>query len=72
MYRIELLKTHTHASEVHFAGSIIEVDETTASWLIQYGVGKAVDEIASPTSEDLASPSTNVAAKTKPNRKVKE
>lgn len=70
MYRIELLKTHTHASEVHFSGSIIEVDETTASWLIQHGVGKSANEIANPSSEDLASSNMDVPAKT--NRKVKE
>lgn len=41
MHKIELLKTHTHANEVHFAGSVIEVDETTATWLIERGVGKS-------------------------------
>lgn len=66
MYRIELLKTHTHASEVHFAGSIIDVDELTASWLIQHEVGKAVDETISTAADESATP------KTKSNRKVKE
>lgn len=72
MYRIKLLKTHTHAGEVHFPGSVLEVDEMTANWLIQHGVGKAADEIAGPSPENLATPSIDVAAKTKPNRKVKE
>ena len=44
MFRIELLKTHTHANEVHFAGHVIEVDEITARWLIERGVGKPVDD----------------------------
>lgn len=44
MFRIELLKTHTHANEVHFAGHVIEVDEISARWLIERGVGKPVDD----------------------------
>ena len=41
MSRIELLKTHTHANEVHFAGHVIDVDEITARWLIENGTGRA-------------------------------
>ena len=44
MHRIELLMTHTHANEVHFAGHVIDVAETTARWLIERGVGKPVDD----------------------------
>ena len=33
MHKIKLNATHTHAGEVHFAGSTIEVDEHTARWL---------------------------------------
>ena len=44
MHRIELLKTHTHANEVHFAGHVIDVDEITARWLIEKGVGKPADD----------------------------
>lgn len=72
MYRIKLLKTHTHAGQVHFAGQVLEVDEMTASWLIQHGVGQAADENASSSSEDPAPSSLEVPVKTKPNRKVKE
>lgn len=68
MYRIELLKTHTHASEVHFSGSIIEVDETTATWLIEHGVGKSADAPINTTSGEPAT----ATAKTKSNRKIKE
>ena len=64
MYRIELLKTHTHASEVHFSGSIIEVDETTATWLIEHGVGKLADAASATTSDEPATAKTN--------RKIKE
>lgn len=66
MYRIKLLKTHTHAGEVHFTGSVLEVDELTASWLIQHGVGKVADETANTAVNEP------IAHKTKPNRKVKE
>jgi hypothetical protein len=64
MYRIKLLKTHTHANEVHFAGSVIEVDEATATWLIERGVGKFAVKV-----DDTA---PQAPAKTKPQRKTKE
>ena len=67
MYRIKLLKTHTHAGEVHFAGSVLEVDEMTANWLIQHDVGQAAE--AANTATAVNEPAT---PKTKPNRKVKE
>lgn len=40
---VELLKAHTHASQLHCAGSVIAVDEITAHWLIEHGVGRAAD-----------------------------
>lgn len=66
MYRIKLLKTHTHEGQVHFPGQVLEVDELTASWLIQHGVGKVAEETTSTAAVEPAAP------KTKPNRKVKE
>ena len=42
MPQIELLKLHTHAGVEQGAGSVIDVDETTANWLIEHGVGQAV------------------------------
>lgn len=66
MYRIALLKTHTHAGQVHFPGHLLEVDEMTANWLIQHGVGQAAGEAANTAVNEPAAP------KTKPNRKVKE
>ena len=42
MPQIELLKRHTHAGVEQGAGSVIDVDECTAHWLIEHGVGQAV------------------------------
>ena len=39
--QIELLKIHTHAGVVHGAGTVIDVDDSTANWLIEHGVGQA-------------------------------
>jgi len=66
MYRIKLLKTHTHAGEVYFANSVLEVDEMTANWLIQHGVGKAAEETMDTAAVESAT------QKSKPNRKIKE
>ena len=41
MPQIELLKIHTHAGVELGAGSVINVDELTAQWLIEHGVGQA-------------------------------
>ena len=38
---IELLKIHTHAGVEQGAGAVIAVDESTANWLIEHGVGQA-------------------------------
>ncbi len=66
MYRIALLKTHTHAGQVHFPGHVLEVDEMTASWLIQHGVGQAAEETMDTAAVESAT------QKSKPNRKIKE
>jgi hypothetical protein len=39
--QIELLNTHTHAGVEHGAGAVIDVDDSTANWLIEHGVGQA-------------------------------
>jgi hypothetical protein len=44
MHQIELLKSHTHANEVYQPGSVIAVDESTARWLIERGVGRATSQ----------------------------
>ena len=41
MPQIELLKIHTHAGVEHGAGSVIDVDDSTANWLIEHAVGQA-------------------------------
>lgn len=41
MPQIELLKIHTHAGVEHGAGTVIEVDDGTANWLIEHDVGQA-------------------------------
>ena len=41
MPQIELLKNHTHAGVEHVAGAVIDVDDSTAHWLIEHGVGQA-------------------------------
>lgn len=41
MPQIELLKIHTHAGVEQPAGTVIDVEETTANWLIEHGVGQA-------------------------------
>ena len=47
MPQIELFKRHTHAGIEQGAGSVIDVDELTAQWLIEHGVGQAA-AIAEP------------------------
>lgn len=41
MPQIELLKCHTHAGVEQRAGSVIDVDELTAQWLVEHSVGQA-------------------------------
>ena len=42
MPHIELLKTHTHAGVEHGAGAFIDVDDSTANWLVEHGVGQTL------------------------------
>jgi hypothetical protein len=72
MYRIKLLKTHTHANEVHFAGSMIEVDEATATWLIERGVGKFAVRVDDTAPQAPAATRAEAPPKTRPQRKTKE
>ena len=74
MLHIELLHTHTHRKAVYRPGSVIEVDETTARWLIDHGIGKPVAEPESTASPGTASPEMTTPATTdlKPPRKPKE
>lgn len=73
MHKIKLNATHTHAGEVHFAGHVIEVDETTAMWLIELGVGKPADgDVDTPDIVSDNQDETSVPPETKPQRKAKE
>ena len=47
MPQIELRKIHTHAGVEQGAGSVIDVDELTAQWLVEHSVGQAA-AIAEP------------------------
>lgn len=69
MHRIELLMTHTHANEVHFAGHVIDVDEITARWLIEKGVGKPADDSQAVQETAVG---TSVTPETQSQRKEKE
>jgi len=42
-HRIELIKTHTHEGAVYQPGAIIELDEWTARWLIDRGIGRVAN-----------------------------
>lgn len=72
MYRIELLNTHTHANEVHFKGAVIEVDEATATWLLERGIGRVAPAAPVAAIPEPRSAETPAASDTKPNRKAKE
>lgn len=68
MPKLTLKVTHTHAGAVYRAGDVIEVDEVTASWLVEHGVGQLT---AAPASQVAA---TEAAAlpETRSQRKAKE
>lgn len=38
--KIELLKPHTHAGEMLEPSAVIDVDESSARWLIEIGVAR--------------------------------
>lgn len=41
--RIELLLPHTHAGMRHDAGEVLDLDQSSARWLIERGVARAMD-----------------------------
>lgn len=65
MHKIKLTATHTHAGEVYFAGDVIDVDETTARWLIEHGVGQPENGGANTSADDSEKPSTKSQPKAK-------
>lgn len=61
MPKLKLEATHTHAGVAYPAGHIIDVDEHTAQWLIDRGIGAPVRSEPAPVprpSGDPASRST--------------
>lgn len=69
MPKIELKSVHTHAGAVYPAGQVIEVDEHTARWLIERGVGKPVAD--SPVVQETTV-GTATVPETQSQRKAKE
>jgi hypothetical protein len=68
MHKIELLVTHTHAQKVYVKGSVITVDEATALWLIERGVGHvAATTLNTPQPAPIPLPPTQTQPK--PHRK---
>lgn len=51
---IELLKPHTHAGVVFAPGDPLDLDDSTARWLIEAGVAKAVSELDEPNGKPTA------------------
>ena len=59
MPKIELLKIHTHAGVEHGAGAVIDVDDSTANWLIEHGVGQATTSAEPRRSRHNEAPSAS-------------
>jgi|GEM_PF-4863307 len=73
MPKIELKVTHTHAGAVYAAGHVLEVDEHTARWLVERGIGTPVVKTSPPVPEDATDAQQMSAAQAKPrHRSMKE
>lgn len=61
---IELLKPHTHAGQRHATGVRLDLNETSARWLIAQGVAKAATPAtdAKPARREPASGASTTAA----------
>ena len=57
--QIELLRIHTHAGVEHGAGSVIDVDDSTANWLIEHAVGQAATSAEPRRSRHNEAPPTS-------------
>jgi hypothetical protein len=42
--RVVLIRPHTHAGKRHAPGAVIDVDATTADWLVSQGVAQPQTE----------------------------
>jgi hypothetical protein len=47
---IELLKSHTHASTDHLPGSVLELEDDQAHWLIDIGSARRAADAAGPAN----------------------
>lgn len=56
MPAIKLLKTHTHSGVAYFPGAVIEIDETSARWIVQHGIGVVVREEPVPVANSISNP----------------
>lgn len=53
MPKIELKVIHTHAGAVYPAGSVIDVDEHAARWLIERGIGARIGVTPNPALDGM-------------------
>ncbi len=54
MTQLVLTRPHTHAGKTHGVGDRIEIDATSADWLIAHGI--ATPEPTVPTAEPIPEP----------------
>lgn len=54
MTQLVLKRPHTHAGKTHGVGDRIEIDATSADWLIAHGI--AAPEPTFPTAEPIPEP----------------
>ena len=65
MTRLVLNRPHTHAGQAYTAGDRIEVEATTAEWLLSHGIAEAL-----PIAEPLA-PKTDPEPNSQPRKEPK-
>lgn len=56
MVKFKLEKLHTHCGKQYNAGDTIEVDEATAKWMIEQGVGVVVSKEAPVVTPESIEP----------------
>ena len=54
MPAIKLLRTHTHSGVAYFPGAVIEVDENSARWIVQHGIGIVAREDPVPVADPIS------------------
>ncbi len=53
MTKVELLKHHTHAGQEREPGSVLELDDDSARWLIEIGVARVATLRAAALPDNL-------------------